>query len=262
MPGSTRCCRCRTSSGARTCRPVRWRQAGETRRGPRSLGRGAQEARTWRQHSCADVSVNSSCVFRACNQALLASERDNVHAVTSLRRTEAAARSALLRPVSYSVRLELGDDPAGFASVSRIEFTAEAGSASFVDVHPLRLNGAVAQRHSARHRRGFRGRTTSAQRPARVERAGRRCGDGVLARRRGTRAPRRSGRWPHLPLRDVVPRRRTAVVRLLRPAGSEGSGHARGVLPGATGSWPATDRRCSRRREGGRSASLVLLRRT
>jgi aminopeptidase N len=63
--------------------------------------------------------------------------------VTSLRRTEAAARSALLRPVSYSVRLELGDDPAGFASKTRIEFTAEAGLAGFVDVHPLRLNEAV-----------------------------------------------------------------------------------------------------------------------
>ena len=75
-------------------------------------------------------------VFRACNQALLASERDNVHAVTSLRRIEAAARSAQIRPVSYSVRLELDDDPAGFASATRIEFTAQPGAAGFVDVRP------------------------------------------------------------------------------------------------------------------------------
>ncbi|HZZ97976.1 MAG TPA: aminopeptidase N [Jatrophihabitantaceae bacterium] len=63
--------------------------------------------------------------------------------MSSLRRIEAAARSAQVRPISYSVRLDLGDDPSGFAAETRIAFTAEAGSSSFLDVHPRQLTAAV-----------------------------------------------------------------------------------------------------------------------
>lgn len=61
----------------------------------------------------------------------------------SLRRAEAAERSALIRPVSYRVRLDLGADEATFTSLTRIEFDARANAQTFVDVKPQSLRGAV-----------------------------------------------------------------------------------------------------------------------
>ena len=62
-----------------------------------------------------------------------------------------------------------------------------------------------------------------AHRTGRGQRAAPGRADALLQRRRGPASARRSGRRPDLPLRDVVPRRRAALVRLLRPARSQGA---------------------------------------
>jgi aminopeptidase N len=63
--------------------------------------------------------------------------------VPFLGRLEAESRSAVLRPVSYSAQLELTSDSPTFDSVTRIEFTAEPGATSFVDVRPQALRSAT-----------------------------------------------------------------------------------------------------------------------
>ena len=79
------------------------------------------------------------------------------------------------------------------------------------------LNGADRRRRRAGRTAGSRWRTCSREHP------GRRGPDGLLQRRRGPAPPRRPGGRQHLPLRDVVPGRRPALVRLLRPARPQGA---------------------------------------
>ena len=62
--------------------------------------------------------------------------------MASLLRTEAAERSARLRPISYDVQLDLTDE-ATFRSRTTIDFGAQAGASSFVDVRPVSLTSAT-----------------------------------------------------------------------------------------------------------------------
>ncbi len=66
--------------------------------------------------------------------------------VPSLTHEEAQRRAALIKVSSYDVRLDLtGDsgDTADFGSITTIRFTAEAGSATFLDVSPRVLHAAT-----------------------------------------------------------------------------------------------------------------------
>jgi aminopeptidase N len=49
----------------------------------------------------------------------------------------------VLRPVTYSAQLDLTGDGSTFGSITRVDFTARPGSASFIDVRPNSLRGAT-----------------------------------------------------------------------------------------------------------------------
>src|SRR3954452_22699756 len=62
--------------------------------------------------------------------------------MASLRRIEAAARSGLLRPVSYRAHLDLRSD-ATFTSSTAVRFEASSTGQTFIDVRPRQLRNAV-----------------------------------------------------------------------------------------------------------------------
>ena len=139
----------------------------------------------------------------------------------SLLRTEAQARAAQLQVQQVRVELDLTEPAAElFDSRTTLEFTSSA-EASFVDFQgrellSVTLNGVpldAARLVAGPHR---------ADRAAAAEHARGARPDGVLERRRGSAPPRRPGGRPDLPLRHVVPGRRAALVRLLRPARPQG----------------------------------------
>src|SRR3954467_8878388 len=61
--------------------------------------------------------------------------------MASLRRIEAAARSSLLRPVSYRAHLDLLSDET-FSSATTLRFEARSAGRTFADVRPRQLRSA------------------------------------------------------------------------------------------------------------------------
>ena len=115
---------------------------------------------------------------------------------------------------------------------------------------------------SPRGRRGVAQWSAAARRPRRAEHLGNQRFDGLLQRRRGSAPPCGPGRRRDLPLRDVVPRRRAALVRLLRPARPEGAVHLEVRAPDRTGRSSATGRRPGRTRSVADRAASTRWRRT
>ena len=111
-------------------------------------------------------------------------------------------RRALLSVESYDVRLDLASDTATFGSVTTLRFT----SAGRPDVR--RPEADVGPQHRAQRepdrRRPAGPRAAADRHRGRHERAGRRRGDALPQRRRGTAPQRRPRRRPALRLRHVA----------------------------------------------------------
>ena len=159
----------------------------------------------------------------------------SVDGVSSLHRAEARERARTLRPRSSHVRLDLrraGPD-AEFDAVTTLRFEARPGSASFVDLRAREIGSVT-----------LNGRRLDADELADAG-AGRIALPGLAADNElvvaatmayshdgeGLHPARRPGRRARVPLRDVLPRRGAALVRLLRPARSEGAAHPGRRLP-------------------------------
>jgi hypothetical protein len=182
------------------------------------------------------VTAMCRAVFRACNRC------NSVGPVPSLTRIDAQRRADLVAVAGYDVRL------GHHGALHR----CRPGGIDIPRRQSPRAAQCRAQRPGCgpRWRVARRGRPAGAERPRQRERTDRGRGDGVLARRRGPAPPRRSRRRTRLPLRDVVPRRRAALVRVLRPARSQGAGDAVAHLPAGLAG------RRQRRRDAGRAGTL------
>ena len=53
---------------------------------------------------------------------------------TNLTRSEAARRAALISTEAYRVYLDLTGSETAFSSITEIDFTAEAGASTFLDI--------------------------------------------------------------------------------------------------------------------------------